>query len=228
VLCKVKRLGGGFGGKETRSITLSSAVAVAAAKLNMPVKCTLERNQDMIYSGHRHPFYARYRVGVMPNGRIHAVDMQIYNNGGWSHDLSIAVLDRALFHSDNVYNFSNMRVQGRICRTNLPSNTAFRGFGGPQGMMIAENIIDHVVRHLQLPAPEVRRLNMYRPAGDLTHFGQSIEPFNVPRMWNDLWSRSQVAERQAAIEQFNKENKYRKRGMCVLPTKFGCSFTAKV
>jgi xanthine dehydrogenase/oxidase len=227
VVCKVKRLGGGFGGKETRSIGLTSAVAVAAQNLDRPVKCVMERYQDMMFSGQRHPFYARYRVGVEPNGRLNALDVEVYSNGGWSHDLSMAVMDRALFHVDNVYKIPHMRVRGRIAKTNMPSNTAFRGFGGPQGMMINEMIMDHVIRQLNLPAAPTRRLNMYAPTGDKTHFGQSIEPFNVPRIWSDLLCRAEVSKREADVAAFNAANRYRKRGLCVLPTKFSCSFTAK-
>ena len=132
VTVRVKRLGGGFGGKETRSICLSAQLAVAAKKVRRPVRCMLDRDEDMISSGQRHPFAAKYKLGFNNDGKIVGMDSFIYNNGGWSQDLSQAVLERAMTHSDNCYMIPNLRVQGRICKTNTMSNSAFRGFGGPQ------------------------------------------------------------------------------------------------
>lgn len=129
---RVRRLGGGFGGKESRSICLAAQMAVAANKTRRPVRCMLDRDEDMISTGQRHPFAAKYRVGFNKDGTLVGLDAQIYNNGGWSQDLSQAVLERAMTHSDNCYMIPNIRIQGKICKTNTMSNSAFRGFGGPQ------------------------------------------------------------------------------------------------
>jgi xanthine dehydrogenase/oxidase len=132
VTCRVRRLGGGFGGKETRSICLAAQMAVAAKKNRRPVRCMLDRDEDMISSGQRHPFAAKYKVGFNNDGKLVGMDVEIYNNGGWSQDLSQAVLERAMTHSDNCYMIPNFRIRGKICKTNTMSNSAFRGFGGPQ------------------------------------------------------------------------------------------------
>ncbi len=161
------------------------------------------------------------------DGHLHALQLDLFNNGGFSHDLSIAILDRALFHIDNVYRIPNVKAVGKIAFTHLPSNTAFRGFGGPQGMMICEMIMDDIARNMKIAPEQLRRQNMYRRVGDKTHFGQAIEPFEVPRMWGDLMARSDYDNRRKAVDLFNSHNRYRKRGLCILPTKFGCSFTAK-
>lgn len=156
VVAKVKRLGGGFGGKETRSVQVSGICAVAAKKMNRPVRCMLNRDEDMRTSGARHPFLAYWKVGVKNDGKLVALDVDIYCNGGWTQDLSAAVCDRALSHVDGVYNFPNVDVRGRPCRTNTVSNTAFRGFGGPQGMFIAETYMEEVADHLGIPVDKFR------------------------------------------------------------------------
>ena len=135
---RVKRLGGGFGGKETRSVLLSSALALAAKKTGRPVRCMLTREEDMVLMGQRHPFLGRYKIGVNKDGKIQALDCDIFNNAGWTFDLSPAVVERSMSHVDGCYKIPNVWVRGRICRTNTMSNTAFRGFGGPQGMFICE------------------------------------------------------------------------------------------
>ncbi|XP_078465987.1 xanthine dehydrogenase/oxidase [Lampetra fluviatilis] len=226
VLCRVRRMGGGFGGKESRACMLSNAVAVAAVRLGRPVRCMLDRDEDMLITGGRHPFLGKYKVGFMNDGRVIALDVVMYSNGGNSLDLSASVMERALFQMDNVYRIPNIRGRGIVCRTNLPSNTAFRGFGAPQGMLIAENWITDVAMTLNLPPHEVRQVNMYTD-GDLTHFNQPLTDFTLDRCWDECLQQANYTQRCVDVEDFNRQNRWRKRGIAVIPTKFGISFTAK-
>nr|XP_055027656.1 xanthine dehydrogenase/oxidase isoform X1 [Misgurnus anguillicaudatus] len=225
VVCRVKRMGGGFGGKECRSTMLSTVVAVAAQKVKRPVRCMLDRDEDMLVTGGRHPFFGRYKVGYMNNGKVMAVDMTLYSNAGNSMDLSLSILERALFHMDNCYNIPNIRGTGFMCKTNLPSNSAFRGFGGPQGMMIAESWMSDVAHSCDLPADEVRRLNLYKQ-GDRTHFNQQLDQFTIDRCWLECMQISDFSNRKAAVEEYNRQHRWTKRGLSIIPTKFGISFTA--
>ncbi|XP_028634835.1 xanthine dehydrogenase/oxidase [Grammomys surdaster] len=224
IVVRVKRMGGGFGGKETRSTVVSTAVALAAYKTGRPVRCMLDRDEDMLITGGRHPFLAKYKVGFMKTGNIVALEVAHFSNGGNTEDLSRSIMERALFHMDNTYKIPNIRGTGRICKTNLPSNTAFRGFGGPQGMLIAEHWMSEVAVTCGLPAEEVRRKNMYKE-GDLTHFNQKLEGFTLPRCWDECIASSQYHARKMEVEKFNRENCWKKRGLCIIPTKFGISFT---
>lgn len=226
VTCATKRIGGGFGGKETRSVFVSCAASVAAYIMKRPVKCLLERHVDMLASGGRHPFYAKYKVGVTKEGKILALDLDMYNNAGYSMDLSLAVMDRALFHCENSYKIPNVRANGTVCKTNLPTNTAFRGFGGPQGLMVAETYIDHIARTLHLAPEEVRWRNMYVD-GDTTHYGQPIEDVNLRTLWQHTIERSEFHAKKREAEEFNAANRWKKRGVAIIPTKFGISFTSK-
>uniref|UniRef100_A0A8C2TWT8 Xanthine dehydrogenase/oxidase n=1 Tax=Coturnix japonica TaxID=93934 RepID=A0A8C2TWT8_COTJA len=224
IVVRVKRMGGGFGGKETRNTILTTVVAVAAFKTGRPVRCMLDRDEDMLISGGRHPFLGRYKVGFMKNGKVKSLEVSYYCNGGNSTDLSHGVMDRALLHLDNSYNIPNVSSVGFICKTNLSSNTAFRGFGGPQGMMIAECWMSDLARKCGLPPEEVRKINLYHE-GDLTHFNQKLEGFTLRRCWDECLSSSNYHARKKLIEEFNKQNRWKKRGMCIIPTKFGISFT---
>lgn len=225
VVVRVKRMGGGFGGKETRSITLSSAVALAAKKTKRPVRCMLTREEDMITMGQRHPFLGKYKIGFSKDGKIQAFDVDVFNNGGWTFDLSAAVLERAMAHVDGCYRIPNAFVRGRICRTNTVSNTAFRGFGGPQGMFIMETCMEECADRLGIPIDRLREINFYEPLG-LTHFNQAVTDWHVPLMYKQVQEESNYAERKAAVSKFNESHKWRKRGMALIPTKFGISFTA--
>ncbi|XP_023475059.2 xanthine dehydrogenase/oxidase isoform X1 [Equus caballus] len=223
ILVRVKRLGGGFGGKETRSTLVSTAVALAAYKTGCPVRCMLDRDEDMLITGGRHPFLARYKVGFMKTGRIVALEVNHYSNAGNTLDFSEAVMQAALFHMDSCYKIPNIRGTGRVCKTNLPSNTAFRGFGAPQAMLIAEQWMSEIAVTCGLPAEEVRRKNMYKE-GDLTHFNQKLEGFTLTRCWDECLASSQYHARKSEIDKFNKENCWKKRGLCIVPTKFGINF----
>jgi xanthine dehydrogenase/oxidase len=225
VVAKVKRLGGGFGGKETRSVQISTILALAAQKTKRPVRCMLTREEDMVMSGQRHPFLGKWKVGVNKDGKIQAVDLDVFNNGGWSWDLSQAVCERAMTHSDGCYAVPNMFVRGRICKTNTMSNTAFRGFGGPQGMFIAESYMEEVADRLGMPAEDFRRINMYEP-DQRTHFNQQITDWHVPLMYKQVEEETEYYKRKEEVAEFNKAHKWRKRGLALIPTKFGISFTA--
>jgi xanthine dehydrogenase/oxidase len=227
IVTRVKRMGGGFGGKETRSIQLAGIVACAANKVRRPVRCMLSREDDIATSGQRHPFLARWKVGVNKDGKIQALDADVFCNGGWSQDLSGAVVERSLSHIDGVYSIPNIHVRGRVAKTNTVSNTAFRGFGGPQGLFIAETYIEEIADHLGIPAERLREINMYSPETNMiTHFNQELKDWYVPLMYAQVQSESKYAERRAAITEFNKSSKWNKRGLAIVPTKFGISFTA--
>eukprot|EP00897_Mesotaenium_endlicherianum_P009776 jgi/Mesen1/8827/ME000053S08233 len=226
VVCKTRRIGGGFGGKETRSAIVATAASVAAFHLRRPVKCVLDRHVDMAVTGQRHPFLGIYKVGFTREGRVLALDLALYNNGGNSLDLSGAVLGRAMFHCDNVYAVPNVRVRGRVARTNLPSNTAFRGFGAPQGMMVAENWIERVALAVRRPVDAVRELNM-QGEGYILHYGQELRGCHLARIVHEVKETSQYAERRRQVDEFNARHAWRKRGLCMLPTKYGISFVSK-
>ncbi|KAA8901382.1 Molybdopterin-binding domain of aldehyde dehydrogenase-domain-containing protein [Sphaerosporella brunnea] len=225
VVVKVKRLGGGFGGKETRSVQLAAITAVAAKKMKRPVRCMLNRDEDIATSGMRHPFLGHWKVGVMNNGKIVALDADVFCNAGWSQDLSAAVSDRALSHIDNCYNIPNVDVRGRPCKTNTVSNTAFRGFGGPQGMFICESFMEEIADQLNIPVDKLREINYYHE-GDTTHFNQKLVDYHVPMIVAQIKSEADFDKRRAAVDEFNKTHKWKKRGLSLIPTKFGISFTA--
>ncbi|KXZ53315.1 hypothetical protein GPECTOR_7g1209 [Gonium pectorale] len=226
VVSKTKRLGGGFGGKETRGIFIHCAAAVPAYHLRRPVRLCLDRDEDMQMTGQRHAFLATYKVGFNKDGRVLAAELDLYNNAGNSHDLSHSIMDRALLHSDCVYKVPNMRVRGHMCRTHQASNTAFRGFGGPQGLMFAELWIEQIAKTVGKPDAEVRTLNMYHE-GDVTPFGQVMEHCRARACWEKALSSSDFEARQKAVAEFNAANRWRKRGLAATPTKFGISFTTK-
>ncbi|KAF2368635.1 Aldehyde oxidase/xanthine dehydrogenase molybdopterin binding [Trinorchestia longiramus] len=203
VVVRTKRLGGGFGGKESRSVMISVPAAVAAKITGRPVRVVLERAEDMLMTGTRHPFFAKWRVSFNKQGVLQAVEMDLYSNAGFSLDLSYAVMERALLSSDNAYNCPNVRVTGHICRTNLPSNTAFRGFGGPQAMFVREDMMARVAAFLGLDAAQVREVNLYKE-GDRTHFGQVLESCTVRRCWHDVKKQALYTHRKELVDQFNR------------------------
>ncbi|KAM3741142.1 hypothetical protein ACB098_08G153200 [Castanea mollissima] len=226
VVCKTKRIGGGFGGKETRSAFLAAAASVPSYLLNRPVKITLDRDIDMMITGQRHSFLGKYKVGFTNEGKVLALDLEIYNNAGNSMDLSLAVLERAMFHSDNVYEIPNMRIVGRVCFTNYPSNTAFRGFGGPQGMIIAENWIQRIAVELKKSPEEIKEIN-FQGEGSVLHYGQQLLHCTLSQVWNELKISCDFLNARKEVNQYNVNNRWRKRGIAIVPTKFGISFTAK-
>lgn len=226
VAVKIKRIGGGFGGKETRTVPYTVAAAVAAFAADRPVRLNLERGEDMQMTGQRHAFYTKYKAGFTSDGRFTGVDMQIYNNGGWSLDLSIGVLDRAVWSCDNAYFFPTARVMGRTCKTHMPSHTAYRGFGGPQGMIVAEQILEKAAIQLGIPADVLRFRNLVQE-GQSTHYGELLNNVTIRKMWEEVIRSSQVTARSKQIEAFNAQNRFRKRGLAMVPTKYGINFGIK-
>ena len=221
------RMGGGFGGKETQGNTWAALAALGAMKTNRPVRVRLNRDQDMILTGKRHPFLARYEAGFEPDGTLCAVRVELFANGGWSLDLSSAITDRALFHLDNAYYIPHVDFCGRAVKTNVVSNTAFRGFGGPQGMLIIEEIVDRVARQLGLPPETVRERNLYHGTGETntTHYGQSIGDNRLNHVWRTLREGSGFDARRTAVDEWNAGHDHHKRGLAMTPIKFGISFT---
>ncbi|KAI9110887.1 hypothetical protein K1719_018007 [Acacia pycnantha] len=226
VVCKTKRIGGGFGGKETRSAFIAAAAAVPSYLLNRPVKITLDRDIDMMITGQRHSFIGKYKVGFTNEGKVLALDLEIYNNGGNSLDLSLPVLERAMFHSDNVYEIPNMRIVGRVCSTNFPSHTAFRGFGGPQGMLIAENWIQRIAVEVKKSSEVIREIN-FQGEGTMLHYGQQLQHCTLLQLWDKLKLSCNLMKAREEVDLFNGHHRWRKRGIAMVPTKFGISFTTK-
>jgi xanthine dehydrogenase molybdopterin-binding subunit B len=220
-------MGGGFGGKETQAATPAALAALAARHTGQPVRVRWNRDQDMILTGHRHPFLARFKAGFDKRGRLLAARIHLFSNGGWSLDLSQAITDRALFHLDNAYYIPAVEFRGQVAKTNLSSNTAFRGFGGPQGMLVIEEILDRIARRLGLATEVVRERNLYRAKGETntTPYGQDIGDNRIQTIWRELKQTSHLARRRKEIAKWNGKNPHHKRGIAMTPVKFGISFT---
>ena len=218
------RMGGGFGGKEMQPHGFAAIAAIGAKLTGRPVRLRLNRNQDITMSGKRHGFHASWKVGFTCEGKIVALDATLTADGGWSLDLSEPVLARALCHVDNAYWVPNIKVAGRIAKSNKTSQTAFRGFGGPQGMLVMEDILGRVAPKLGIPAHELRRKNFYT-AGQTTPYGQEVRhPERIASCWNQVWRDGELDRRMAEVEEFNAAHPYRKRGLAITPVKFGISF----
>jgi xanthine dehydrogenase large subunit len=218
------RMGGGFGGKEMQPHGYAAIAALGATLTGRPVRLRLNRTQDMTMSGKRHGFHARWRVGFDPEGRLQALDATLTADGGWSLDLSEPVLARALCHLDNSYWIPNVRANGRVAKTNKTSQTAFRGFGGPQGMLVIEDILGRCAPLLGIAADELRHRNLYR-AGHTTPYGQPVgHPERLHAAWEQVRTSGDFAARTEEIARFNAENPHRKRGLAITPVKFGISF----
>jgi xanthine dehydrogenase large subunit len=227
VIARSTRMGGGFGGKETQGNAIAALVALAARVTGRAVRWQLDRDHDMTITGKRHPFHARFRVGHDEEGHLLAVDAELTADGGWSLDLSQAILDRALFHLDNAYYVPACRYRGRVAKTNVTSHTAFRGFGGPQGMLVIEEILDRVARRLGVPPEVIRERNLYRGSGETntTHYDVEIGDDRIRRVWHEARDRARFDERRRAIEEWNLTHPNVKRGLAITPVKFGISFT---
>ena len=227
VTVQCRRMGGGFGGKESQPSLIAAAAAVLAVKTGRPVKLRLDRDVDMLMTGKRHDFLADYEVGFDPQGRILALRIMLASRCGYSADLSGPVNDRAVYHLDNAYFLEHVEITSHRCRTHTVSNTAFRGFGGPQGMMVIEKIIDEIARTLRRDPLDVRRANFYGVASrNVTHYGQTIEDNLIPEIVDRLERQSHYRERRNAIADWNGRNAWLKRGLALTPVKFGISFTA--
>ncbi|PZQ88677.1 MAG: xanthine dehydrogenase molybdopterin binding subunit [Leifsonia xyli] len=220
-----RRMGGGFGGKESQSGLHVCVVAVAASKLQRPVKLRLDRDDDFMVTGRRHGFEFDYDVGYDDDGRIQAAEITMISHCGFSTDLSAPVMARAICHFDNAYWLPNVKIDGYLGRTNTQSNTAFRGFGGPQGAFAIEAIIDTIARNLGLDPMIVRQRNFYgEKSNNITPYGQVIEDNVIHRLTDELLKNSRYWERRKEIEAFNASSPVLKRGICLSPCKFGISF----
>ena len=224
------RMGGGFGGKETQGNAPAALVAIAAVRTNKPVRLMWDRDVDMRLTGKRHPFFARCEVGFDDDGVVSALRAEVYSDGGFALDLSESIHDRALFHADNCYDIENVELSGRVCKTNVVSHTAFRGFGGPQGMLVVEDAMTRVAQHLGVGGDVVRARNFYAgreaPVHGRTPYGQLVDDCRITRIWPLLQERSEFAARREQIAAFNAGNAHVKRGLAITPVKFGISFTA--
>jgi len=226
VMVEVRRMGGAFGGKETQANHTACWTALLCHAAHVPVKIRLFRDDDMIMTGKRHRFLSRYEVGFTAEGKISAASFELNSDGGIATDLSFAIMERAMLHVDNCYYIPHFRVVGNVWKTNLPSNTAFRGFGGPQGMAVMEAIIDRIARYLKKDPAEIRQRNFYgMDAENVTHYGQRVENNRLPMIFRQLTASSGYARRRKEIDEFNEENEFLKKGLAITPVKFGISFT---
>ncbi|MBI2815056.1 MAG: xanthine dehydrogenase molybdopterin binding subunit [Opitutae bacterium] len=227
VVVQAPRMGGGFGGKETQGNGFAALVALAAVKTGRPVRVQLDRDLDMKLTGKRHPFHSKFSVGYNREGRLLAASVALVSDGGWSLDLSTAICDRALFHLDNAYYIPTVDFSGRVAKTNVTSHTAFRGFGGPQGIMVIEEIMDRVARRLGLPPEAVRERNLYHGTGETnrTHYKEDIGDNRIQDIWAQVLAKADFAKRRAEVDAWNQANPHMKRGLAVTPVKFGISFT---
>ncbi|OFY96884.1 MAG: xanthine dehydrogenase molybdopterin binding subunit [Bacteroidetes bacterium RIFOXYC12_FULL_35_7] len=224
---EMRRMGGAFGGKETQGNHLAAWAALLVHHTKRPVKVRLQRDEDQLITGKRHPFLFKYKAGFDNDGKILAIDVLHYANGGYASDLSMAILERAMLHAENSYFIPNMRIIGKAMKTNLPSNVAFRGFGGPQGMACVETIIDKIARILKKDAAEIRYKNFYGlNERNTTPYGQTVENNRLYVLWEQLMNSSSYEKRKKDIEKFNNENEFYKKGIALTPVKFGISFTS--
>ena len=225
-------MGGGFGGKESQSALFACVAAIAASRLGRPVKLRLDRDDDFLITGRRHCFHYEYEVGFDDDGRILGAELTMVSRAGFSADLSGPVMTRAICHFDNAYWLPDVAIHGFSGRTNTQSNTAFRGFGGPQGAIAVENIVDSIARTLGKDALDVRRLNFYGPSarpGDpgernVTPYGQPVEDNIIVELVAELETTSGYRDKRAEIDAFNATSPVLKRGLALTPVKFGISF----
>ncbi|MFI8739135.1 xanthine dehydrogenase molybdopterin binding subunit [Stutzerimonas zhaodongensis] len=227
IVIDMRRMGGGFGGKETQAAGPACMCAVIAHLTGRPTKMRLPRMEDMTMTGKRHPFYVEYDVGFDDDGLLHGIEIDLAGNCGYSPDLSGSIVDRAMFHSDNAYYLGDATINGHRCKTNLASNTAYRGFGGPQGMVAIEEIMDAVARQLGKDPLDVRKRNYYgKTERNVTPYYQTVEHNMLEEMTAELEASSEYARRREEIRAFNDKSPILKKGLALTPVKFGISFTA--
>ncbi len=227
VICETRRMGGGFGGKESQAAIPAAISALLAASTNRPVKCRLDRDDDMVLTGKRHPFRIDYDVGFDGTGRIAGVTFMLAGDCGFSPDLSGGINDRAMMHIDNCYFLEHISILSHRCKTNTVSHTAFRGFGGPQGIMGIEYVMDEIARYLGHDALEIRRRNFYDSHNrNVTPYGMTVEDCIIGELVDELAETADYAGRVAEVAAFNAGSDWIKRGLALIPVKFGISFTA--
>jgi len=228
VVVDTRRMGGGFGGKETQAAPWACLAALLVRKTGRPVKFKLSRADDIGMTGKRHPFENNYHVGFDENGQIKGIEITVNGNCGYSPDLSDAIVDRAMFHSDNAYYLDQATVTGNRCKLNTVSHTAYRGFGGPQGMMTIEMVMDDIARYLGKDPLEIRKLNLYgKDERNVTHYHQTVEHNKLEELIERLEQSSDYQQRRQEISEFNASNSVLKKGIALTPVKFGISFTVQ-
>ena len=225
VTVEVRRMGGAFGGKETQAALFAAAAALVAAKTGRPAKLRADRDDDMAMTGKRHDFEVCYDVGFEDTGRIEGIAIELASRCGATLDLSSAINDRAMFHADNCYHLPAVEILSHRFRTHTVSNTAFRGFGGPQGMLAIERVMDAIAAHLGVDALGVRQANLYGPGRDVTPYGMIVTDNVAPAIIAELARTSNYAARAAAIDDWNATHRVIKKGIALTPVKFGISFT---
>ncbi len=223
---EVRRMGGAFGGKETQANHIAAWAALLANATRRPVGIHLFRDDDQKITGKRHRFLSEYRIAFNDNGMILAYAVELHSDAGTATDLSRAILERAMLHAENAYHIPDVKIVGKAYKTNLPSNTAFRGFGGPQGIAVIENAIDRMARFLKKDATEIRRINFYGiNENNTTPYGEIVLNNHLHVMYDKLLTSSNYYERRKSIDKFNREYEFVKRGISLTPVKFGISFT---
>jgi xanthine dehydrogenase large subunit len=226
VVCETRRMGGGFGGKESQASLMAVAAALLAQKTRRPVKLRLDRDDDMILTGKRHHARIDYDVGFDKDGRIQGIKFVQSIGCGYSPDLSGAIADRAMFHADNAYYLDHVHILSHRCKTNTVSNTAFRGFGGPQGMVGIEHVVDEIARHLRIDPLTVRKRNFYgKRDRNITPYHMTVEDNIITELVAELERDAGYAARRKEVKAFNAANPWVKRGLALTPIKFGISFT---
>ncbi len=233
VTCEVKRMGGAFGGKESQAAPFAAMAAMAAFKLKRPCRMVLTKDDDMKVTGKRHPFQTHFDVGFDDDGKILGLKLKLFADGGAYTDLSPSILDRAMFHSDGCYFLENALIEGWVCKTHTHSNTAFRGFGGPQGALLIESLFEDIAEHLRklgrdTDAAEIRVSNLYgKTEKNLTPYGQKVENNLLPELFQKILKSSNYKKRRKEIELHNRKSKALIRGMAITGCKFGISFTTR-
>jgi xanthine dehydrogenase large subunit len=229
IVVQCRRMGGGFGGKESQAGLIAAAAAILAHKTGRPVKLRLDRDVDMLMTGKRHDFIADYEVGFDEEGRLRALSLMLASRCGYSADLSGPVNDRAMFHIDNAYYLEHVEITSHRCKTHTVSNTAFRGFGAPQAMMVIEAVLDNVARVLGRDPLDVRRINLYGTLDrNLTHYGQIVEGNVLPAIIDQLEGSSEYRRRRTEVSRWNAAQPIIKRGLALTPVKFGIAFTSTI
>ena len=228
VVCVCRRMGGAFGGKETQAALPALMAALVAQRLRRPARVVYNKDDDMCVTGKRHAYRAEWDVGFDNDGRIEAMKVNFFSNGGAATDLSLAVMERSMLHAENTYYIPHIEIQGRVCFTNLPPNTAFRGFGGPQAMAAMENVIENIAQSLDTDAYDVRIRNLYGVGNrNVTPYGQIIQKNHLPEIFASLASQAHYKQRRRQIAQANATDPLRLRGIALTGVKFGISFTTR-
>lgn len=225
VISVCRRMGGAFGGKETQAAIPSMMAALVATLTKRPARVVYTKDDDMKVTGKRHPYQTQYKVAFNTSGIIQGVVIDLYSNGGIAADLSTSVMERSMLHSDNAYYLPNVKITGTVCKTNLPPNTAFRGFGGPQGIAVIENIMEDIAVVLKKDAYDIRRQNIYQASSNVTPYGQIVENTILDKIFDRLAISSDYFNRLAEIQAFNQNSQTHLRGISMTPVKFGISFT---